>query len=39
MFIELMPLIESRPLTTTVSALGEGRIQVNIVPQALAKDH
>jgi PRTRC genetic system protein E len=38
MFIELMPLIESRPLTITVSALSEGRIRVNVVPQALAKD-
>jgi len=38
MFIELMPLIENRPLTITVSALSEGRIRVNIVPQALAKD-
>jgi PRTRC genetic system protein E len=38
MFIELMPLIENRPLTITVSALREGRIRVNVVPQALAKD-
>jgi PRTRC genetic system protein E len=38
MFIELMPLIESRPLTITVAALSEGRIRVNVVPQALAKD-
>jgi len=38
MFIELMSLIESRPLTITVSALGEGRIRVNVVPQALAHD-
>jgi PRTRC genetic system protein E len=38
MFIELMPLIESRSLTITVSALSEGRIRVNVVPQALAKD-
>lgn len=38
MFIELMPLIESRPLTITVAALNEGRIRVNVVPQALAKD-
>src|SRR5215471_12524738 len=38
MFIELMPLIENRPLTITVAALSEGRIRVNVVPQALAKD-
>jgi PRTRC genetic system protein E len=38
MFIELMPLIEGRPLTITVAALSEGRIRVNVVPQALAKD-
>lgn len=39
MFIELMPLIESRSLTITVSALSERRIRVNVVPQALAKDN
>jgi PRTRC genetic system protein E len=38
MFIELMPLIENRSLTITVSALNERRIRVNIVPQVLAKD-
>jgi hypothetical protein len=38
MFIELMPLIENRPLTITVAALSEGRIRVNVVPQVLAKD-
>ena len=38
MFIELMPLIESRPLTITVACLDAGQIRVNIVPQALAKD-
>jgi PRTRC genetic system protein E len=38
MFIELMPLIEIRPLTITVTALSEGRIRVNVVPQTLAKD-
>lgn len=38
MFTELMPLIENRPLTITVAALSEGRIRVNVVPQALAKD-
>ena len=39
MFIELMPLIENRPLTITVAALSEGRIRINIVPQTLAKDN
>jgi PRTRC genetic system protein E len=38
MFIELMPLIENRPLTITVAVLSEGRIRVNVVPQALTKD-
>jgi PRTRC genetic system protein E len=38
MFIELMPLIQNRPLTITVSALSEGGIRVNVVPQSLAKD-
>jgi hypothetical protein len=34
MFIELMPLIENRPLTITVAALSEGRIRVNRPPGA-----
>ena len=38
MFIELMPLIENRPLTITVAALSEGRIRVNVVPQALTQE-
>ena len=38
MFSELMPLIANRPLTITVAALGEGRIRVNVVPHAIAKD-
>lgn len=38
MFIELMPLIESRPLTITVAALGDGRIRVNVVPRAVGQD-
>jgi PRTRC genetic system protein E len=38
MFTELMQLVENRPLTITVAALSEGRIRVNVVPQALAKD-
>jgi hypothetical protein len=29
MFIELMPLIEKRTITITVSALKQGRIRVN----------
>jgi hypothetical protein len=33
MFIELMPLIESRALTITVAALSGGQIRVNVVPQ------
>jgi hypothetical protein len=39
MFIELMPLLENRPLIITVAALSEGRIRVNVVPQTLAKDN
>jgi len=38
MFIELMPLIEKRTITITVSALKQGRIRVNVVPSVLAED-
>src|SRR6266404_3196217 len=38
MFRELMPLIESRPLSITVAVLTGGRIRVNVVPQHLDKD-
>jgi hypothetical protein len=38
MSIQLMPLIESRPLTITAAAFGDGRIRDNVVPRALAKD-
>jgi PRTRC genetic system protein E len=39
MFKELLPLIENRALTITVSALGENQlIRVNVIPQALETD-
>jgi PRTRC genetic system protein E len=38
MFTELKPLIESRPLTITMASLADGRIRVNVIPQALPKD-
>ncbi|MGC2399070.1 MAG: PRTRC system protein E, partial [Acidobacteriaceae bacterium] len=38
MFIELMPLIEKRPITITVAALKDGHVRVNVVPAALAED-
>lgn len=38
MFTELKQLIEKRPLTITVASVSEGRIRVNVVPQALPKD-
>ena len=38
MFRELMPLIDNRPLSITVAALGAGRIRVNVIPQAPDKD-
>lgn len=38
MFTQLMPLIQSRPLTITVAALDGNRIRVNVVPQAIEKD-
>jgi PRTRC genetic system protein E len=38
MFRELMPLIESRPLSITVAVLIGGLIRVNVVPQQLDKD-
>ena len=38
MFKELHPLIQNRPLTITVAALGGGRVRVNVVPQALDSD-
>ncbi len=37
MFIELLPLIESRPLTISVAALSEGRIRVNVFPRRKRK--
>jgi hypothetical protein len=33
-----MPLIEKRPITSTVAALKDGRVRVNVVPAALAED-
>jgi PRTRC genetic system protein E len=38
MFTELKQLIAHRPLTITVVFLTDGRIRVNVVPQALPKD-
>jgi PRTRC genetic system protein E len=38
MFIELMPLIEKRPITITVAALKDGHVRVNVVPAAFAED-
>jgi PRTRC genetic system protein E len=39
MFKELLPLIENRALTITVSALRENQLlRVNVIPQALDKD-
>jgi PRTRC genetic system protein E len=38
MFIELMPLIEKRPITITVAALKDGHVRVNVVPTALVED-
>jgi len=39
MFKELLPLIENRALTITVSALGENQlIRVNVIPQVLERD-
>jgi PRTRC genetic system protein E len=39
MFTELMPLIEQRPVTITVTVLsGSQRIRVNIVPKSLERD-
>lgn len=38
MFTELMPLIEKRTITITVSALKQGCIRVNVVPSVLAED-
>ena len=38
MFKELMPLIESRPLSITVVALSGGRVRVNVIPQLLDND-
>jgi PRTRC genetic system protein E len=38
MFRELMPLLEKRSLSITVSALSDGRIRVNVVPQRLDLD-
>ncbi len=38
MFKELMPLIETRPLTLTVAAIGEGKIRVSVVPHTWDKD-
>lgn len=38
MFRELMPLLEKRSLSITVSALSDRRIRVNVVPQRLDQD-
>ena len=38
MFKELHPLIQKRALTITVAALEDGKIRVNVVPQALDQD-
>jgi len=38
MFQELMPLIQNRPLTITVAAVGGAEIRVNVVPQPTDKD-
>jgi PRTRC genetic system protein E len=38
MFRELKPLLEKRTLSITVSALSDGRIRVNVVPQRLDQD-
>jgi PRTRC genetic system protein E len=38
MFTELMPLIQSRPLTITLAPVGEQQIRVNVIPQATEKD-
>jgi PRTRC genetic system protein E len=38
MFIELLPLIEKRPITITVAALKDGHVRVNVVPAAFAED-
>ena len=38
MFIELMPLIQNRPLTITVASVSASQIRVNVVPQATEKD-
>jgi PRTRC genetic system protein E len=39
MFKELHTLIQHRPLTITVAALGGDRIRVNVVPQSLESDN
>jgi PRTRC genetic system protein E len=38
MFKELLPLITQRPLTITVAVVEEGRIRLNVIPQALKAD-
>ena len=38
MFIELMPRIERRAITITVTALNQGHIRVNVVPASSADD-
>ena len=39
MFKELLPLITQRPLTITVAVVEEGRLRLNVVPQALKADN
>jgi PRTRC genetic system protein E len=38
MFKKLHPLIQNRALTITVAAIGDGKVRVNVVPQALESD-
>jgi PRTRC genetic system protein E len=38
MFVELMPLIQLRPLTITVAPIGDKQLCVNVIPKPLEKD-
>src|SRR5689334_18189411 len=38
MFTELMPLIQKRPLTITVTAEGDTEIRLNVIPRQIDRD-
>ena len=38
MFTELMPILKSRPVTITITAVDKTKIRVNVIPKAVDSD-